>query len=300
MKNVFKALPCDIYLSEINIPGTHDSCTAFCTMSNMCRCQNMTVKEQLDAGVRLFDIRLYKKGQGFYLCHSIADCFTDEDKKIKLDFDAVLSDFRAFLKENPEETLIVSIKQDRGIMSRWFFPSFYGKYIKGNEAEWYLQNENPALGECRGKMVLMRRCKVWKNFLKQNVSGLDFSYWKDQDGKKKTHPLPVKLNSVTVATVQDRYGLPAEMKWKDCIRPFLEKSPDFIGKNGLAVSFLSTANRKKGETLAEPAEKVNAEFMKYELKKGNAQGWMLFDFPSAELIDKVIKSNFEIYKEKVK
>lgn len=300
MKNVFKALPCDIYLSEINIPGTHDSCTAFCTMSNMCRCQNMTVKEQLDAGVRLFDIRLYKKGQDFYLCHSLADCFTGEDKKIKLDFDAVLSDFRAFLKENPEETLIVSIKQDRGIMSRWFFPSFYGKYIKVNEAEWYLQNENPVLGECRGKMVLMRRCKVWKSFLKQNVSGLDFSYWKDQDGKKKTHPLPVKLNSVTVATVQDRYGLPAEMKWKDCIRPFLEKSPDFIGKNGLAVSFLSTANRKKGETLAEPAEKVNAEFMKYNLKKDCAQGWMLFDFPSAELIDKVIKSNFEIYKEKVK
>ena len=300
MKSVFTNLPDSIYLSQINIPGTHDSCTAYCTMSNMSRCQSMTVKQQLEAGIRLFDIRLGEKAGNFFLVHALATCYSDEEKQKVLYFDEVLDAFREFLKENPQEILVVSVKQDRGIMNRWFFPRFYDKYIKGNESEWCLENENSTLSECRGKMVLMRRCKVWKGFLKQNAAGLDFSHWKDQDGKKKTHPLPVKLNADAVAIVQDRYGLPAVMKWKDCIRPFLEKAPEDIGEKGFAVSFLSTASRGKGETLVEPAEKVNSEFMKYELKRSSAQGWMLFDFPTQELIDKVINSNLEIYKEKIK
>ncbi len=300
MINVFKALPDDIFLSKINIPGTHDSCTAFCTMENMCRCQNKTVKEQLDVGVRLFDIRLYKNGNDFYLCHSLADCFADSDKKIKLTFDEVLSCFREFLKENPEETLIVSIKQDRGIMNRWFFPAFYEKYIVGNEKEWYLKNENPTLAECRGKMVLMRRCKVWRSFLKENAAGLDFSHWKDQDGKNKFHPLNVILSKKYISMVQDRYGLPAEVKWEKCAKVALQLAYGYISENNFAVHFLSTAHREKGKSLFETAEKVNAEFMKYELKKELPQGWMLFDFPSQELIDKVINSNIQIYKEKIK
>lgn len=300
MKKVFSDIPDNVYLSEINIPGTHDSCTAYCSMENMCRCQSMTVREQLSAGIRLFDIRLGAKSDDFFLVHSLATCYSDKEKQRVLYFEEVLKYFREFLKENPEETLIVSIKQDRGIMNRWFFPRFYGKYIKGNEDEWCLENENLTLSECRGKMVLMRRCKVWRSFLRENPAGLDFSHWKDQDGKKKVHPLPVILNDHTVATVQDRYGLPAVKKWKECICPFLENAHANIGKNSFAVHFLSTANRGKGETILEPAQKVNAEFIKYELKKDVPSGWMLFDFPSEELIDKVIKSNFEIYKEKTK
>ena len=139
-----------------------------------------------------------------------------------------------------------------------------------------------------------------KSFHKEKQGGLDFSYWKDQDGKNKFHPLPVILSNETVATVQDRYGLPAGKKWSDCIYPFLENADKYIGKNSIAVCFLSTANREKGETIFQSAQKVNAEFMEYELKKDVPSGWMLFDFPSEELLDKVITSNFEIYKEKLK
>lgn len=299
MKKVFEALPDNIYISAVNVPGTHDSCTAFCTLENMSRCHSLTIKEQLELGIRLFDIRLNKSGDEFYLVHALADCFTDKEKTTKLTFGMVLDEFRSFLKENPEETLIVSVKQDRGIINRWFFPPFYDKYIKGNEKEWFLENRIPILSECRGKMVLMRRCRIWPNFRKTHQTGLDFSYWKDQK-KKKTHPLPVYLNKQTFAMVQDRYGLSAEIKWNECARDFLDCADEVIDKNHLAVHFLSTANRESGKTLVETAEKVNAEFMKYELKKEKAQGWMLFDFPTEELVDKIIKSDLEIYKENLK
>lgn len=303
MKKVFASLPDDNHLSEVNIPGTHDSCTAFCSLENMSRCQSLTVKEQLSLGIRLFDIRLNKSGENFYLVHALADCYSDKEKKNKLTFDEVLSDFRAFLAENPEETLVVSVKQDRGIMNRWFFPAFYKKYIEANENIWYLNNENPLLSECRGKMVLMRRCKVFPRWKKTKNSGLDFSVWKDQDGKRKTRHERVILkggikDAELTAFVQDRYGLAPEVKWHNCAEPFLESSVP--NRASFYVHFFSTAHRQSGKTLYETAEKVNAEFLKYELKKDVSQGWMLFDFPTAEMIDKVIASNYEIYKEKIK
>lgn len=282
MNKKISLLPDDICLSQVNIAGTHDSCTAFCTMENMCRCQSLTVKEQLDMGIRLFDIRLYKSGNSFYLCHSLADCFSEADKKTKLTFDAVLNDLRTFLKENPEEILIVSIKQDRGIMNRFFFPSFYKKYIVGNENEWYLKNEIPTVGACRGKMVLMRRCKVFPWWKKDKSCGLDFSLWKDQGSKRKEKIYPVYLSKTQKAVVQDRYGLSPLRKWEKCEKPFLDSCK--CDKDNIAVHFISTAYRYKNENLEKTACEMNNLFKSYELKEG--KGWFLFDFPDEEIIAK--------------
>lgn len=299
--DTFKNLDDIVFLSEINIAGTHDSCTAFVSMENMARCQSLTVKEQLDMGIRLFDIRLNKSGDEFYLIHSLADCFTDESKKEKLTFSAVLSVFRQFLKDNPEEALIVSVKQDRGIMSKKFFPAFYEKYIRGNESEWWLENSDPAIGQIRGKMVLMRRCKVKKNYTQKTASGLDFSYWPDQKGKSKKPKEVIVSRSQSrnsehelVAVVQDRYTLAPEVKWHECAKPFLDVC--LTGYGMYALHYISTSYRKKGDTLAETAEEMNGYFMKYELSDFSAQGWFFLDFPTKELCDKIIKPNFEIHK----
>lgn len=285
MKKIFSFLPDDICLSAVNIAGTHDSCTAFCTMENMCRCQSLTVKEQLALGIRLFDIRLYKSGSTFYLCHSLADCFSDSEKKTKLTFDSVLDDFSAFLRENPDETLIVSIKQDRGIMNRFFFPSFFEKHILGKENQWYLKNEIPSLGACRGKMVLMRRCKVFPWWKKGKQCGLDFSHWKDQGSKRSEKTYPVFLNKKQKAVVQDRYGLAPLRKWEKCEKTFLDSC--VCDKDNIAVHFISTAYRYKNESLEKTAEEMNAFFKACELKK--AKGWFLFDFPDEEIMEKFEK-----------
>ncbi len=292
---VLSQLDDGIFLSEINLAGTHDSCTAFVSMENMARCQSLTVKEQLKLGIRLFDIRLNRKGDEFYLIHSLADCYSDEKKTKKLTFYEVLSDFREFLKENPSEALVISIKQDRGIMSRNFFPAFYNKYIKGNEDEWYLKNENPTLGLCRGKMILMRRCKVWRKYRKSVEAGLDFSFWKDQGSNKKTKTEKTVLcvGSASVeprvleAEIQDRYSLDCKRKWFQSAKPFLDICE--TSKDKFCLHFISTSYRKKGETLVETAEEMNGYFKEYELKKGN--GWVFIDFPDRDIVEKINSSN---------
>lgn len=279
----------DIYLSTVNLAGTHDSATAFVGMEKMCRCQSLTVEEQLRLGVRLFDIRLYKKGGDFYLCHAIADCFEDEAKTKKLKFDKLLSLFSTFLDENPRETLVLSIKLDRGIQNKAFFSAFYKKYIAGNEEKWYLENKNPTLSECRGKLVLMRRCKRKRAFLERKNCGIDFSFWKDQDSKKKFHPLPLKRTEGYRAFIQDRYGLSYEDKWEKCAKPFLDSC--HTSETEFAVHFISTAYRDKGADLKKGADIINESFLKHSLKKG--AGWIFVDFANKEIIDKIMSSNTE-------
>ena len=167
-------------------------------------------------------------------------------------------------------------------MNRFFFPSFYKKYIEGNENEWYLENENPTLGQCRGKMVLMRRCKVFPWWKKDKECGLDFSYWKDQGSKRKEKIYPVVLNKSLKATVQDRYGLEPERKWTKCEKPFLDTCK--CDKSNISVHFISTAYRYKNESLVKTAEEMNKLFKAYELK--GKQGWFFFDFPDEEIMKK--------------
>lgn len=286
---IISRLKDDVYLSTVNLAGTHDSATAFVGMEKMCRCQNLTVAEQLRAGVRLFDIRLYSKGGDFYLCHAIADCFEDEAKTKKLTFDTLLDMFGSFLRENPRETLVLSIKLDRGIQNKAFFTAFYEKYIEGNEEKWFLENRNPRLSECRGKMVLMRRCKRKRSFLKREVCGMDFSFWKDQDSKKKFHPLPLKKPVGYTAMIQDRYGLSYEDKWEKCAKPFLDRCR--TSESELSVHFISTAYRDKGADLSKGAEIINGKFMQYPLKKG--AGWILVDYADEKIISKIMNSNTE-------
>ncbi len=279
----------DVYLSTVNLAGTHDSATAYVAMEKMCRCQKLTVREQLSAGIRLFDIRLYKKGGEFYLCHAIADCFEDEEKTKKLSFDTLIEMFYTFLRDNPRETLVLSIKQDRGIQNKGFFTAFYEKYIVGNECKWYLENRNPHLSECRGKIVMMRRCKRRKSFLKRESCGLDFSFWKDQDSKKKFNPLPLRRTVGYTAVIQDRYGLSYENKWEKCAKPFLDSCR--TSETEFAVHFISTAFREKGADLERGAQEINDKFMEYPLRKHS--GWIFVDFADEKIISKIMNSNTE-------
>ncbi len=288
--NVLSKLSDGVYISELNIAGTHDSATAFVAMENSAQCQDKTITQQLNMGVRLLDIRLSRKGGEFYLVHAFADCYSDKEKTLRLTFSEVLSDCKSFLRDNPDETLIVSVKQDRGIMSKGFFPRFYDKYIKGDESLWCLENSVPTLGECRGKIVLMRRCKVKKSYEKKVSCGLDFSYWKDQNRKKMKAEkviLSLEKDILVSATVQDRYSLEPKTKWQ-CAKAYLDTAS--VSPTHIAVHFISTSAKTDG-SLSGTAEQINAEFMKYDLKKKT--GWIICDFPTEKQIEKIMMSNIE-------
>lgn len=295
MKNemIISLLPDDIYLSCVNLAGTHDSATAYVSFSKWAKCQLNPIDKQLETGVRLLDIRLCKKGENFFLVHSTADCFENSEKTEKLTFDTALRYCVEFLKNNPKETIVMSVKKDRGfkgIFDKLFFSAFYKKYIAQNRDIWFTENRVPQLRECRGKIVLMRRCKRRRNFESSDTCGLNFSVWKNQKSARDVEPFEVVLNNDYRATVQDSYSVEPRAK-RELSKKCMENI--FPSEKHIAVHFLSTSGYG-GPT--KTADFLNESFTKFKMKESQPTGWVFFDFQTEELCSKISESNKTIYK----
>lgn len=207
-----KNIPDETPLSMISIPGTHDSAARFTTAPTpriFC-CQDMSVKNQLLSGARFLDIRLILSHNKFKAVHFFIRCRKEKELSSgTLLFDDILCDTAEFLKENPTETVIVSIKMDSGVNVKDFYKSFRSRYIDTQKDLWYTENKIPKLEAVRGKIVLMRRCMLGTNDLSSVDNGLDFSYWEDQKGTDSPLPLPCWFGNEKneKAIIQDRYAL---------------------------------------------------------------------------------------------
>ena len=194
MKNWMKNIPGDIPLCDINLPGTHDSATRLCQFAYFSRCQELSITEQLNMGVRFLDLRVAVFQGKLMLVHASARCFKDPSDKAFLMLDDVLSDCRDFLKANPTEALIISIKRDYGDTTENTFDVLFEQYL-GLDF-WYTENRIPTLDEVRGKAVFLNRFCVDEDNEEYNDlnTGLNFSGWPDQGKYQyKTH-----LSSVMV------------------------------------------------------------------------------------------------------
>ena len=91
-------------LHSLTLPGTHDSGALHSIAEISGKCQSLSVKEQLNIGVRFLDIRLQLVDNGLKVVHSFVDQMTD--------FEDVLADMTDFIRAHESEFLIVSIKED--------------------------------------------------------------------------------------------------------------------------------------------------------------------------------------------
>lgn len=75
-----ETVPDETKLSNMSIPGTHDSCTQYVDMRYIFQCQDASVATQLIYGYRYLDMRLVLEQkhdqQTLVLKHSIARCKT--------------------------------------------------------------------------------------------------------------------------------------------------------------------------------------------------------------------------------
>ena len=96
--NWMKDIPDETKLSEMTIPGTHDSLSLF----GICcaRTQTWTLVEQMKAGIRYFDVRLRRINDTLRAYHAFVD-----QKEM---FDSILVYAFNFLEQNPTETIILN------------------------------------------------------------------------------------------------------------------------------------------------------------------------------------------------
>ncbi len=98
----------DTLVKNITIPGTHDSCarTDFLGFPSTSSTQDLSLEEQLDAGVRCLDIRIQEKDGGWGIFHG--PVYMD------MMLDDVVEVCRRFLEKNPTEFIIIFGQYENG------------------------------------------------------------------------------------------------------------------------------------------------------------------------------------------
>ena len=173
------ALSDDVRLSAISIPGTHESLSRF--WGPLIETQELTLSQQLTAGIRVFDLRLRHVNNGLFIYHG--------DYYQHASFDQVLTDMNEFLASNPSETILVRLSE-HGItngdntvewIDSWnYYEANFGSRFWNNglvDGDPDAPSEkNPTLGEVRGKIVIMQALSKIPNHL-----GLAWSTSEEQD-----------------------------------------------------------------------------------------------------------------------
>jgi hypothetical protein len=169
-KDWMDSIPDQKKLSEITIPGTHDSCTF--KASPISKCQNLPLPEQLEAGIRFIDIRCRHFEDAFQLHHGA--------EFLHLDFDYVLKSCRDFLKGHKRECIIMSVKEEHDAAgNKKTFEEVFDGYVQSDPNLWSLGNTIPTLSDqVRGKTVLLRRFYIAPDS-DATKRGIDLTAWLD-------------------------------------------------------------------------------------------------------------------------
>ena len=281
-----KELPDDRVISEILLPGTHDSATRNVQLPYFSKCQNLSIREQLDAGFRYLDIRLALSEDGVKLVHGFTDCTESFGPFAKtLMLSSVLSDCYDFLQEHPTELIVfVAANQGKEEETEKLQNALLSAVNERPDA-WLLTDHLPTVGEARGKIVLFIRYPDDADLGQE--AGLPLR-WAEQDNRT-----PATLHTETVPQgpytlcVQDRYKYGTENKWLAFLSGLgnSEASGDSISLN-----FLSTNGTAKFGHPYKFARNLNTRLLKAD--GSGLKGWIIVDFASPKLAEHIYSENF--------
>lgn len=260
----------DKLLTDLTLPGTHDTCTyrvqdgvlnklstaALSAMgatffgplvsifgalgwgilkivSNATQCQTLTLRQQLDKGIRFLDIRLKNTGNKLMTYHG--------DVPLDMSFDEVYHECRVFLDTHPLEFIVMSVKcEDKSDIS-----VLMKQQLDAHGSSWFTGNRIPALREIRNKIVLIRR---YEAPLASNAAGIDATHWPDNTPFRYTNPAGISFD------IQDEYKSylmgQQDHKFNNYVLPCIQNAVQTGNRSKLFINFLSGTGGVFPQTLA--------------------------------------------------
>ena len=199
-------LPDDIYLGDINLPGSHDAAAINPVCKDAFARHYLTITEQLEFGIRLLDIRLqYKETKSgtfdFLTCHgNIGSAIS---RNTYQPFSKVLDECEAFLQAQPTETIILSLKVDDNCLKDEQTEEKAHAALKTLLSQYTVRPYQQDLGtlqEARGQMILFNRINT------DTALGYPMQ-WKDNfDGVTDATYEQAKTERNFTIGVQDHYN----------------------------------------------------------------------------------------------
>lgn len=276
-------------VTELSLPGTHDAATAegWTGLAELigdvaARAQDLTIAEQWNVGVRVFDIRPQKDGDLLRCMHGISGT-----KLLVGDFFAKMRDL---LAASPSEFAIVTTKIDTttGEPEVPLWAPLFSSLIRSDSLRQCFVDFSPTLtvGDVRGKILLLSRNKYANiplgGFITGWSSDKDFA---NQQGGTITGP----DGSNCPLWMQDYYEPNSDREGKDnAIRLMLDatmsrdlttQQPAWVMNYtaGNTQSFLSDGYREN----AVYAHQVVLDYLKDEAHTGST-GIVFMDFAGVE------------------
>lgn len=211
----------NVNLSRLSIPGTHETCATGGTAWH--KCQNNSITDQLNLGVRVLDFRI---GDDFQMYHSTTG--------MGIYFYGAITEVANFLKAHPSEFVMVSIKDENwnGTQADW--SREVGRMMDETGVAYTTDDSRDyTMGELRGKFIILRR---YGDF--GSTRGISPSSWpNDWYGS-------VSAGSVTLR-IQDAYNYGAELvssaggrKW-GYVQNFLNEARDNPTNGQIYLNFLN-------------------------------------------------------------
>jgi 1-phosphatidylinositol phosphodiesterase len=200
----------DAPLSSMTIPGTHDSGARFGGVAPVVdfvtalwvQCQNWTVTQQLNAGVRFLDVRCHTEPDGTLRIHHL---FIDE----QLSLTDVLRECVAFLAANPTEALLMRVQQEASTTPEPRFVTAFDQHVREADADDRLYRDPtiPQLRPVRGRIVLMPNKLPslggigWSSTLVSIEDDWDMGYLTPADAvERKWHSVVTSLDAAATTT----------------------------------------------------------------------------------------------------
>ncbi len=257
--NWMSKLSDDTALRDVSMPGSHDTMALYSIGNLAGQCQSLSLKDQLNLGVRFLDIRLKEEDNRLKAVHG----FIDQ----KQNMGRIVETIKRFLSFNKSEFLILSIKEEADASnSTMSFDSVLKEYLLGDPYLLDVHEVPETIKDLRGKALILSRYK-------DSTIGIPaYDNWKDSCSF---------LMEDTDIYVQDTYKISdAETKQNEITKCFNENG------HKLKINFLSAYRTNYIPPSYAPSAALDINpWINKEISNYKDRGIVLYDFVSKSNMD---------------
>ncbi|MBR5340878.1 MAG: InlB B-repeat-containing protein [Erysipelotrichaceae bacterium] len=227
--NWMSKLDDNIVISDLSIPGTHDSATyqigliddsIACVQnhyifsgSNLAnyffKISDASTVGQMDRGFRHFDLRIkLDKDKGLILGHGCEDSRYmvkdgEKEKQYTLSLDYLMRNIQLFLLKHPSETILIEISEENDTGSSKQAFEYFKRKAETENVIW-CGDHVPTLGEVRGKIVIFSQLKNYqqRDYLLKDSN----DYWATVISNEYGNDEPVSIQRKMVTDTFEVWG----------------------------------------------------------------------------------------------
>lgn len=266
-------------LIDVPIIGAHDA--AAYQASPQLRCQDLTLEEQLEAGVRAFDLRLVDRYDG----SGRLDLYHGEEQLGLELMEQVLPLLSRFLTDHPDDFLILSLRKEDDHRSSEEEMTAYATSLRRALTSPLIYRgpltAETTVDEVRGKMIVLLRTRIGEDVCLPYFDGF-------RDDTTFTARLLNPCGGALEILVEDDYmvedttGMTDKVEAVKSVLELSESRPDHW-----LITYLSGTGATTPERVAEVATPATLEILR---ERGKVPGGIYFlDFVGSESATEIIK-----------